>query len=654
MHEEDLWSGPADDLSNTVSSHTAPKHVITTAINAKSKPTPKEGNSNEAILYVNLSPSPIQPPTPLTPLPPTQPILEDLWGEIPDTMLTASLPVPTTLLTESLSGLEQDLSGFKSPAGEQVSLEPAPEEETDDLLGADLWRVLDEEEDEAGETTFEEESSDESDEFETISLQEKMDSPTDWSTSSSSAEEINSDFFAALEQPASPPDFKSSQDADTLLANFGLIDIEAELAEQERLEAEENAQPPEIEVIRARGGWGASGWGGNSSILYINWADESKAEQEALERLGYSTITLSEVTRDFIIQAAQSAHLTGQRERYLTRKLAEARTRLAVLPSLSRREAYLKALQTKIADLEDNLRSVYLTEHEQQSLALQLSNAHYALTQIFNEINSDPNKTERNALKATITDTEKQLVTQLQWVAVKKATHFLGQGIELDDLIQIGMLGVIAGIRHFDPDRHARLLVVVNWWVFQAFTRALADYGRLIHLPVYIHEALTQIKKQLAEMEIQLGRLPTHQELANEMQVSLDDLEHLLRADKQFTYLSRYISREHTREGYSFQPVERSLVIDEDVLIDEMEEVYKKEKLKKLFSKLTAREQRTIELRYGIDTGDWHTLEEVGNKLGLTRERVRQIQDRALKKLTWYSQYKPRKHQQLLRKINTK
>jgi RNA polymerase sigma factor (sigma-70 family) len=633
MHEEDLWSDLASGLSNTVPSNTSPKNTINIAIDDVSKATSKKVNGNEAVLRIDPSKGLIQPPSPLTPLPPVQPILEDLWSETSDTSLTVELLDLSTSANEPISSQDQESAGSTNTAGEEVSPEASPEEETDDLFESDLWGGLEEEEDEADEVMFEEESSGVLDEFEALSLQEEADSPSDWSNSSSSAEEINSDFFVALEQSAPLPIFESKEGPDTLLANFGLLDIEAELAEQERLEAEENAQPAEIEVIRARGGWGAPGWGGNSSILYINWEDESKAEEEALERLGYTTITLSEGTRNFIIQAARSARLTGQRERHLTTKLAEARAQLADLPDLTRQEATYKALQKEIAALEDKLRSVYLTDQQHRTISLQLNDACRALTQILDEIIADPYKSERNALKATITDIETQLVTQLQWVAVKKATHFLGQGIELDDLIQIGMLGVITGVRHFDRSRNTRLVVVVNWWVFQALTRAIADYGHLIRLPVHIYESLSQLQSQSSEMEWLLGRPPTRQELAAKVNLPTERVEELLRLNRKVISLSRYINAELTHEGYSFQPVQNALIVGENSISYAVEVDSMEQSIDTLLNCLTPRERKVMELRYGLFQYEAHTLEETGRRLKVTRERIRQIQEKAQRKL---------------------
>lgn len=641
MHEEDLWSDLASGLSNTVPSNTSPKNTISIAIDDVSKANSKKVNSNEAVLRIDLSKGLIQPPPPLTPLLPAQPILEDLWSETSDISLSAELPDLSTPANEPLSSQDQESAGSESTAVEEVSPETLPKEETDDLFEADLWGGLEEEEDEADEAMFEEESSRVLDEFESLSLQEEADSPTDWSNSSSSAEDITSDFFAALEQSTPQPNIESREGPDTLLANFGLLDIEAELAEQERLEAEIASRETEAQTADKAWRERAPAWMKSLSVIYIDWQDQRKAEQEALERLGYANLTISKETRAFIIQAARAARLTHRQEKELTSELAQLYTKLAFLYDLGSYKAKRQKLEAEIAELERQLASRrYLWQRDKQ-LATQLASARAALEQVLAQ---DPYEFEGRTLKARVAEIERELVTSMQWVAVKKAPQFLGQGIELDDLIQYGMLGIIAGVRRFDHTRGARLLTVVEWWVFQALARAVAGDERLIRLPVHVHESLAQIKKQHAKLEMSLGRLPTRQELASAVQLSVKRLEDLLHADRTVISLNRYIDAEDDEEGFSFQSVEEALIQGEDTISAEIEQESTQLSIKALLNCLTLRERQVVELRYGLFDNEEHTLEETGRRLKVTRERVRQIQERAEKKLNWHG-YRLKLHQ---------
>ncbi len=410
----------------------------------------------------------------------------------------------------------------------------------------------------------------------------------------------NSSMLIELENETSLQDFENALASGSLFDGLEFIDIAAELAEIERAEEELAAQMPEVErekrIIGERGRGQAAGWGGSSSVLYIDWGDEKKAAQEALQRLGYAKIDLSETTRAFVIQSARAGSLTLQRERLLTSQLANAHFRLSRLP-----------------DQDD---------YEQQ----------------------------RNQITAEITELECILTYSMQWVAVKKAPHFLGRGIDLDDLIQYGMLGVIAGVQHFDASKGTRLLVAVNWWVFQALTRATIEHGSLIRLPVYICELLTDINRRRTELELISGYPPTHEELAVALGISTERLERLPRIAT-ITSLNRYIQSEYSNDGFSFSSLEEdALMISEQDCIDEyLNEACMKEEIDRMMACLTPRQQQIINLRYDLDhtNGEMRTLEEIGRELCLTREQIRQIEDHAFTKIKNFCQWQANENERI-------
>ncbi len=330
-------------------------------------------------------------------------------------------------------------------------------------------------------------------------------------------------------------------------------------------------------------------------LFYINWEYGAEAEQEALKRLGYAEIEISEATRAFVIQAARAARLPRRQERELTTKLDHTRILLAGLP-------------------------------------------------ICHDSENDPYEEKRTALKAEIADLERLLVYKMQWVAVKKAVQYVGRGIDLDDLIQYGMLGVIAGVKHYDVNKNARLLVIINWWVFQSLSRAVADNVHLIRLPVYIAEILANIKKQHTELQISLGRLPKLRELADALQVPVERLKELLRLNERLLSWEWCKLAEDAREGYSFQPFTNASAVSEDTLNERMDKLDMKQHVEIMLQLLTIRERQVIKLRKGIDDDeDERTLDEIGKILHITRERVRQIEERAFKKF--------RSHYILIREI---
>jgi len=266
----------------------------------------------------------------------------------------------------------------------------------------------------------------------------------------------------------------------------------------------------------------------------VNWDNAAIAEQDALARLGYTNLELSKETRAFIIQAARNARLPHQQEVQLTTQLVNARAQLALLPFYNEEEPI------------------------------------------------DPYTVRRRALLAEIAEIEQTLTCKMQWVAIKKAVQFIGQGIEIDDLIQIGMLGVIAGIQHFDITRKARLLIAVNAWTFQALTRAIADYGSAIRLPTYLFEQIKALKKQHLLWQLAHGRLPTRQELAEVMYISTRDLEtilkskEMLRLSREASSIEHCIYAEYINEGYSFQTPEIDFSMD-DISTDIIGDINRKQ-----------------------------------------------------------------------------
>ena len=371
---------------------------------------------------------------------------------------------------------------------------------------------------------------------------------------------------------------------DILLDDLELLDIDAALAElNEEEKSLAQTEKRTAGVVSGRGN--VTGWMGSYGLFYINWEYGEKAEQEALKRLGYAELEISEATRAFVIQAARTARLPRRQERELTKKLAHTRLLLAQLPRC-------------------------------------------------NDPENDPYAEQRATLNAEIADLERTLVSKMQWVAVKKATQFVGRGIDLDDLIQFGMLGVIAGVKHYNVNRNARLLVVVNWWVFQSLNRAVSEFARFVRVPVYIAETLVHIKKQHNALQMSLGRLPTLKELADVVQVPVERLKELLRLNEKIISLEWCKLAEDAHEGYSFQPFTDASAVSEDTLNEGMDKLDLKQYVEVMLRLLTMRERQVIKLRYGLDDDeDERTLEEIGKILHITRERVRQIEERAFKKI---------------------
>ncbi|GHO61265.1 hypothetical protein KSC_001570 [Ktedonobacter sp. SOSP1-52] len=376
-----------------------------------------------------------------------------------------------------------------------------------------------------------------------------------------------------------------------LLEDLDLFDIDAALAKQE---AEVQQQEYEQKKEFADNGKRFERWGGSVSLIYVNWENTETAEQEALKRLGCANIPMSKETRDFIIQVARNARLPHRQEIQLTRQLTNNRQKLTSLPPFNEDEVI------------------------------------------------DPYAAKRQALQDEITEIEHTLTNKMQWVAIKKAARYRGQGIEFDDLIQFGLEGVIAGIRHFDITRSTRLLLSVNTWTFQAITRAIADYGSVIRLPAHMFEQVRVVKKQQHQWEHEHGQPPTDHELATIMDIPLSELVNILRAkdllssSHKILSINRLIRTEYLNEGFSFQETEERLHTTDDAFSYIIGEITGRQMQEVLYQDLSSRERLVFSLRAGFnEDGEVSTLEEIGEHLQITRERVRQIEKRTKKKMIY-------------------
>lgn len=213
-------------------------------------------------------------------------------------------------------------------------------------------------------------------------------------------------------------------------------------------------------------------------------------------------------------------------------------------------------------------------------------------------------------------------------LSIREAKKFQGEGLELLDLIQHGNIGLIVAVAKYDPERGFRFSTYATWWVRKAITQAIFDEGRSIRLPAHIGEGAWRVRKTAGKMAQELGRQPTFQEIADRLNFSVEKVEKLLIESSQILSLNEPVS-EDGRERGDGTVVEES---KEDI-VDVVAQRDIKETAQKLLSNLEdEREKSIIKWRFGFVDGGPYTLEEVGRKFGVTKERVRQIEKRALKK----------------------
>jgi len=280
--------------------------------------------------------------------------------------------------------------------------------------------------------------------------------------------------------------------------------------------------------------------------------------------------------------------------------------------------------------LKEMSRVPLLKADEEFQLAIRIEDGRTAKTELLRTAGRSRTR-ERARLEALVQDglqARDHLIKANTRLVVSVAKKYMSRGVPFLDLIQEGNLGLMKAVEKYDVHRGFRFSTYATWWIRQTISRSIADQARTIRVPVHMNDRIRRVYKATHELEQRLGRIPSPEELASAMGLDPERVRWMMQVS--WTPLSLESPVGDDEES------ELGMFIEDEQTPSPVQCLYEsmlREKIDEVLGSLTPREARVLRLRFGLDTGIAYTLEEVGEKFGLTRERIRQIEGKALRRL---------------------
>jgi len=281
--------------------------------------------------------------------------------------------------------------------------------------------------------------------------------------------------------------------------------------------------------------------------------------------------------------------------------------------------------------LKEMSRVPLLSSEEELELAQRIERGRAARKEL-SRSNGNTSPTRRIELENLINDglaAREHLIKANTRLVVSIAKRYIGRGVPFLDLIQEGNLGLMKAVEKYEYQRGFRFSTYATWWIRQTITRSIADQGRTIRVPVHMVDRIRQLYRTTHEMEQKLGRAPTNDELAAAIGIKPNKVDWMLRVSWLPLSLESPINDDE-------EDSELGMFVEDQVTPSPIQSTYSsllREKVQEVLETLPPREARILRLRFGLENGRAYTLEEVGQKFGLTRERIRQIESKALRRL---------------------